>query len=121
MPPWLRSVATKVIDGHASQTAAKVVLAVVTIVLLLSQIGFLLVPVLLPAHVWAARRSGRIGRVGWSFLPAVGLATAAWGALYLTVGESKPAIWLVPLAALVVAFVLLRRFAVPDRTISTAI
>jgi hypothetical protein len=96
----------------AHETAAKVVLAVVTIVLLLSQIGFLLVPLLLPAHVWAARRSGRVGRVGWSLLPAAGLATAAWAITYLTVGEAKPAIWLVPVVALVASFVAVRRVVV---------
>ena len=68
----------------------------VTVVLLLSQVGFLVVPLLLPLHVWAARRSGTLGRVGWSFLPAAGLATSAWAVVYITVGEVQPMIWLIP-------------------------
>ncbi|MEA3056085.1 MAG: hypothetical protein QOD30_1517 [Actinomycetota bacterium] len=103
-------------DRRAVTTAAKAALAVVTVVLLLSQIGFLLVPILLPAHVWAARRSGSLGRVGWSVLPAAGLATAAWAAVYVTAGEPKPAIWLVPLATLFAGFVLVHRFVRPPPT-----
>jgi hypothetical protein len=113
-------VAAEVIDGRLSNAAAKVVLAVVTVVLLLSQIG-LLVPLLLPAHVWAARRSGPVGRIGWSLPPAAGLATAAWAVVYVTIGEAKPVIWLVPLVALVAAFALVRRFVSRGPAISTAI
>jgi hypothetical protein len=114
-------VAAEVIDTRVSSAAGRVVLAVVTVVLLLSQIGFLLVPLLLPAHVWAARRSGPVGRVGWSLLPAAGLATAAWAVVYVTIGEAKPVIWLVPLVALVAAFALVRRFVSRGPAISTAI
>lgn len=108
-------------DRPTPQAAVKVVLAAVTVVLLLSQIGFLLVPLLLPAHVWAARRSGPAGHVGWSLLPAAGLAAAAWAVVYVMVGESKPAVWLLPLLALVVAFILLHRFVSRDSAISAAI
>lgn len=103
------AVAPVVIDRRARVAIAKVVLGVVTVVLLLSQIGFLLVPLLLPAHVWAARRSGQAGRIGWSVLPAAGLATAAWAIVYVTAGEPRPAIWLVPLVTLLGGVVLVHR------------
>src|SRR5439155_19174253 len=61
----------------ARSVGLKVALAAITVVLLLSQVGWLVVPLLLPAHMWAARRSGRAGRLIWSLLPASGLACAA--------------------------------------------
>ena len=103
------AVAPVVIDGRARATIAKVVLGIVTVVLLLSQIGFLLVPLLLPAHVWAARHSGRVGQLGWSVLPAAGLATAAWAIVYVSAGEPNPAIWLVPLVTLLGGIVVVHR------------
>lgn len=79
---------------------AKVALAAVTLVLLISQIGFIVVPLLMPAHIWAARTSSRPGRVLWTLLPSLGLAFLAWAAVYVSVGEAKPAIWLIPVLAL---------------------
>ena len=73
-----------------------VTLAVVTAVLLLSWIGFLLVPLLIPLHVWAARRSGPVGSVGWGGAAGLGAAATAWAAIYMVVGERQPVIWLVP-------------------------
>lgn len=80
-------------------------LAIVTLILMASMGGgFLLLPVLIPAHLWAARRSGSLGRVGWSLLPAASLAMVVWAGVYVSIGESKPAIWLVPLLVVVGAF-----------------
>ena len=80
---------------------AKAGLLVLTLLLMASMGGgFLALPVLIPAHIWAARRSGRIGRVLWSLPPAASIAMVVWAAVYVTVGEAEPAIWLVPLLAL---------------------
>ena len=95
-------------------------LAAITVVLLLSQVGWLVVPLLLPAHMWAARRSGRAGRLIWSLLPASGLACAAWALTYLAVGEAKPVIWLVPLVVLVIGVRLIARVATPKSSVRTA-
>ncbi len=87
-------------------------LAAVTLLLMASTGGgFLLLPALIPAHVWAARRSGRVGRIGWSVLPAASLAMVAWAAAYVTVGESEPAIWLLPAFVLVATLAVAGRFA----------
>lgn len=87
-------------------------LAAVTLLLMASMGGgFLLLPALIPAHVWAARRSGRAGRIGWSVLPAASLAMVAWAAAYVTVGESQPAIWLLPAFVLVASLAAVARFA----------
>jgi hypothetical protein len=84
----------------------KAALAVVSVVLLLSMGGgFLLLPLLIPAHVWAARRSGPIGRVLWSALPVAAAGMVVWALVYVSVGESRPAIWLLPALACVVAVV----------------
>ena len=80
----------------------KFVLAVVSLLLVASMGGgFLALPLLVPLHVWAARTSGPVGRVLWSLLPVTAAGMVTWAALYLTVGEGKPAIWLVPLLAAV--------------------
>lgn len=87
-------------------------LAIVTLLLMLSMGGgFLLLPALVPAHVWAARRSGPLGRVGWSFLPAASLAMVTWAAVYVSVGESKPAIWLLPSLVLIAGLVTIQALA----------
>ncbi len=79
-------------------------LAVVSLLLVASLGGgFLALPLLVPLHVWAARRSGTPGRVLWSLLPVTAAAMLTWAAVYVTVGEAKPAIWLVPSLAAVVA------------------
>ena len=80
---------------------AKALLLAVTLLLMASMGGgFLLLPLLIPAHVWAARRSGRVGRIVWSLLPAMSVGMVTWAAVYVVIGESKPAIWLVPVIAL---------------------
>ena len=96
---------------------AKLVLAVGTIVLLASQIGFALVPLLAPAHLWAARRSSPVGRWLWTLLPSAGIGALAWAGIYASAGESKPAIWLVPAVALVASWVALRQVAEPRASI----
>ena len=86
--------------------AVKVGLAAVSLLLAASMGGgFLLLPLLIPLHLWAARRSGRVGRVGWSLLPALAVGMVTWAGVYTAVGEAKPAIWLVPLLASVLALV----------------
>lgn len=87
----------------------KIVTAIASLVLAASMGGgFLLLPLLIPVHVWAARRSGPVGRLGWSLLPTVAVGMAVWAAVYVTAGESEPAIWLIPLLAMAGAAVLLR-------------
>lgn len=86
------------------------ILATATLLLFASMGGgFLLLPALIPAHVWAARRSGRFGRLGWSLLPAAGLGMVTWAGVYVAIGESKPAIWLLPALVVVAALVVLVR------------
>lgn len=67
-----------------------------TAVLLLSWVGFLLVPLLIPLHVWAARRSGPVASFGWGGAAGLGAAATSWAAVYLVVGDRQPVIWLVP-------------------------
>jgi drug/metabolite transporter (DMT)-like permease len=95
-------------------TVARAILAVVTLVLLISQIGFALVPLLAPDHIWAARRSSIVGRWLWTLVPAfLGVGALAWAAIYVPAGELKPAIWLVPAVALAVSWIALRQVAGP--------
>jgi hypothetical protein len=99
-------------DRSTTESAARWTLAVVTVILMASMGGgFLLLPVLIPAHVWAARRSGRAGRLGWSLLPALSVAMVTWVGVYVAVGESQPVIWLLPVAALVAAWLVIDRLA----------
>lgn len=65
--------------------------------------GFLALPILVPLHVWAARRSGLVGRVLWSLLPVTAASMVTWAAVYVIAGEASPAIWLLPMLAAVVA------------------
>ena len=87
--------------GETSIRLRKVALAAVSLVLLASMGGgFLLVPALVPAHVWAARRSGPVGRVLWSILPIVTAGMVVWAITYVASGgETQPLIWLVPVLA----------------------
>lgn len=87
-------------------------LAIVSLVLMASMGGgFLLLPLLIPGHLWAARRSREIGRVGWSLLPAASLSMVAWAAVYVAVGEANPVIWLVPALVLAAGLAAVHRFA----------
>ncbi|MGI8791989.1 MAG: hypothetical protein ACR2H3_02225 [Acidimicrobiales bacterium] len=79
----------------------KFALGAVTVVLIISLGGQLGLPVLAPLHIWAARRSRRVGRVLWSVPVGLGTASYAWLIVYDRVGEVQPWIWLAPLAALV--------------------
>jgi hypothetical protein len=94
----------------------KVALAAVTLLLMASMGGgFLLLPLLIPMHIWAARRSRTFGRVAWSLLPTVAVGTAAWAAVYVAVGEAKPAIWLLPLSACALAVAMLPAVTSPPK------
>ena len=91
-------------DG--SPIGRKLVLAVVSLLALLSMGGgFLVLPLLIPLHVWAARRSGPVGRVLWSIFPVAGTVMAAWSTTYVTIGEAEPWIWVIPAAAACMAVV----------------
>ena len=81
--------------------ARTVALGSATAVLLASQAGFLLVPLLIPLHVWAARHSGPAGSIGWGAAAGLGAGMVAWAAVYVAVGERQPSIWLAPLAVAV--------------------
>jgi hypothetical protein len=78
----------------------KVALAVVSLLLAASMGGgFLLLPALVPLHIWAARRSGPLGRWLWSGLPVMTAAMTTWALVYVAAGEVRPWIWLGPLIA----------------------
>ena len=97
-----RSVAVVVTHRKSAQLAVKVALLITTLVLIASMGGgFLLLPLLIPAHIWAARTSIGLGRIGWSLLPAISVGMVTWAFVYLAAGESKPTIWLVPTIAAV--------------------
>jgi hypothetical protein len=98
-------------DRHV--TPLKVVLGSASVVLALSWGGQLLLPLFIPVYVWAARRSGPLGRALWSLPPAIGVGVAAWAAIYVTSGEPKPAIWLAPVLAAVGALGMLTWRATP--------
>ena len=86
------------------KTGWKIVLAVVSGLSLLSVGGgFLVLPLLIPLHVWAARRSGSVGRFLWSMLPVAATGMVTWAVVYITAGESQPCIWLLPVLAAVIA------------------
>lgn len=92
---------------------ARTALAIATVVLLASAGGgFLVVPLLTPLHVRAARNAGPVGRVGWPLAAGFGLGMAAWAGVYVAAGEAQPAIWLVPLIAAVGGAWLVHRAAV---------
>jgi hypothetical protein len=97
-----------------AESTARWLLGAVTLLLMASiGGGFLALPLLIPAHIWAARRSRGLGRVGWSVLPAVSVAMAIWAAVYVSGGERTPTIWLGPLLAFVGAFGAAHRIASP--------
>lgn len=87
----------------------KVVLATASLVLIISMGGQFLLPILLPGHLWAARRAGSVGRILWSLPAGVAGATFAWFIAYTLAGEARPAIWLAPLlVAIAATFVMWR-------------
>lgn len=96
-----------------SVNGKKVALGLGSVVLLVSWGGQILLPCLTPLYVWAARRSGRAGRVMWSMIPAVGAGVAAWALVYVWLGEVQPAIWLLPVVAATAAGVALAKVTEP--------
>ena len=99
----------------------KTALALVSSLLLLSMGGgFLVLALLIPLHVWAARRSGPVGRVLWSFFPVAATGMVAWATVYLAVGERKPWIWLVPIAAAIGAVAGMARLTDSDVRLAAA-
>jgi hypothetical protein len=104
-----------VIHRERTEQIAKAVLLAVTVVLVASMGGgFLALPVLIPAHIWAAHRSrSSVGRIGWSALPAVSVGMVAWAAVYVLVGEETPVIWLAPALAFIVTLTLVGRAVLP--------
>ena len=89
--------------------AAKVVLVLVTIVCLLSMGGAMLfaAPVLVPLHVWAARRTGPRRAGGWIFLAAASLFEFSWMATYVATRNEWFAIGVAAAVALAAIVVLL--------------
>lgn len=77
--------------------------------------GFLALPLLVPAHVSAARRSAPVGRVLWSALPVTTAGMVTWSLTYLAVGEAQPLIWLLPVVACVGAGLGMVQFTRPPR------
>ena len=101
-----------------TEQIAKAVPVALTLVLMASMGGgFLGLPLLIPGHMWAARRSqSSLGRVGWSVLPAVAIGILAWAAVYVLVGETKPVIWLVPGLSSIATLVLVVRSTTIEAT-----
>ena len=61
--------------------------------------GIVAAPLTLPLlFLVARRRPTRPFRVAGAVLGGLTAAELSWGLLYLTVGETEPAIWLVPVA-----------------------
>lgn len=88
-------------------------------VLLLSTGGAIAgAPVTVPLMVRAAgRHPGRAWRPTAALLGAATLAEVAWAATYLTVGEARPWVWLLPLAtAGLAAWAILRFTPASPRT-----
>jgi hypothetical protein len=83
----------------AAVTGIKIALAVLTLLLMVSFGGQVLIPILTPLHVWAANRSGPIGRVLWAVPTALSTAAVGWVMAYELFGEAQPMIWLMPLLA----------------------
>lgn len=104
-----------------TKTASKVALAAVTLLLMASMGGgFLLLPLLVPLHIWAARTSGPVGRVMWSLLPGAAAGMVAWAAVYVTLGETQPFIWLIPTLCTVAAVIVAVRASDRPRRLSHA-
>lgn len=112
-----------VVDRNFAQVAAKLSLLFATLILMASMGGgFLLLPLLIPAHIWAARKCGPIGRVGWSLLPGITVGMATWAVVYLAIGELKPAIWLIPsVGALGAVIAIARLTAAPAGSTQTKV
>ncbi len=100
------------------QEPLKVVLLAVSLLFAISQAGVLVLPLLMPAYLWAARRSGPFGRAAWSLFPIIAVGLLVWAAVYISVGESKPTIWLVPVSAMVISACVLPRFTQPKQTVT---
>lgn len=104
-----------------TKTGSKVVLAAVTLLLMASMGGgFFLLPLLVPLHIWAARTSGPIGRVLWSFLPGAAAGMIVWAAVYVTLREMQPFIWVVPMTSAVAAVIATVLASKGSRTLSHA-
>ncbi len=107
-----RDVDDVVQERSTSEQLGRWSLAIASLLLLTSMGGgFLLLPVLIPGHIWAARRSSGLARMAWSLLPAASVAAVAWAAVYATVGEAKPAIWLLPTLVLAAVLAVVHRIA----------
>lgn len=83
----------------AAVTGIKIALAVPTVLLIVSFGGQIFMPILIPAHLWAANRSGPIGRVLWAVPTGLSTAVVGWILTYGLFGEAQPMIWLIPLLA----------------------
>jgi hypothetical protein len=84
---------------------ARIGLGAVTVLLLVSQAGALVLPALVPLHLWAARSSpSPAGRSGWCLAVALTAATVSWALVYVGMGERQPLIWLGPLVAALAGF-----------------
>jgi hypothetical protein len=98
--------------------AAKVLLVLVTIVCLLSMGGAMMfaAPVLVPLHVFAARRTGPKRAGGWVFLAALSLFELGWMWTYVATENDALSAMVGALAAVIAMVVLLRDLA--DRSTS---
>lgn len=98
------------VSGMNRTFAFKTALAAVSLLLVASMGGgFLLLPIVVPLHVWAARTSGPTGRVLWPIFPVTAAVMSVWALTYVAAGEAKPAIWLLPLLAGTAATLAMRR------------
>ena len=117
----VRTVEGGVIHRQRTEQIGKAVLLALTVVLMASMGGaFLALPVLIPAHLWAARRSRSMAaKIGWSVLPAVSVGMVAWAAVYVVVGEAWPVIWALPAVAFISTLAMAAHAARPAVPIAT--
>jgi hypothetical protein len=111
----MRLVRLRALEVAHMRPIAKIALAAVSLLLVSSMGGgFLALPALIPLHIWAARTSGRLGRVLWSALPVIGAGMVTWAVTYAAVAEAQPAIWLVPVLAMMVTALVIADFTRPN-------
>jgi energy-converting hydrogenase Eha subunit G len=92
------------------------VLVVVATVLLVSYGGAIVAaPITIPLLFLAARRSSSSGfRICAGIVVVLTIAEAVWALTFLTVGEARPTIWLVPLLGTIAGGVAYTRLSRPS-------
>ena len=78
------------VSGRNRTFALKTALAAVSLLLVASMGGgLLLLPIVMPIHVWAARTSRPTGRVLWPIFPMTAAVMSVWALTYVAAGEAS--------------------------------